>query len=123
MDELLELIKNSISDSLKLEIKLDELPVHGGIYAELGSSTGEMYYSKKISATIPVLFLCKNIDQKECFTQLSSICNYLTTLKKYPHGVRIAWLDATTAVEPNKSGRSEDGQYIFSCIINNKVYY
>ena len=109
--ELLELITNEIEKKCSLSASLDELPPDGGIYAEWSAGyTENLYYNKKAIRIIPLLILAKSIDQKKCLNDLCKICNYLHSLKQYPHGKRVAWKDATTATEPNKLGRKEEGQ-------------
>lgn len=122
--ELLELIANEIEKSCSLSLSLDELPPDGGLYAEWSAGYVEsLYYNKKAIRIIPLLILTKSIDQKKCLNDLCKICNYLHSLKQYPQGKSVAWKDATTATEPNKVGRQEDGQYIYSCIINIECYF
>lgn len=125
--ELLELIVETAEKNCNLDsesISLEELAPKGGIYAETGEGfTDTTYYDKSAEKTVPVLFLCRNLDQKKGMEQLCSICNYLQRLKQYPQGQTFSWLDTTVAKEPNKIGRDEDGMYNFSCILNCKIYY
>lgn len=124
--ELLELIKKTVEDNCHLDtpVSLKELPAEGGLYAELGEGFGNaLYYNKSTVKTLPVLFLCRNADQKRGLDELTKICNYLQRLKLYPQGETFAWLDAAVAKEPNKIGRDEDGVYHFSCILNCTIYY
>lgn len=124
--ELLDLLVETAEKHCNLgtTISLKELNPGGGIYAELGEGFGNsMYYDKSMEKTIPVLFLCRNKDQKVGLEQLCSICNYLQRLKTYPKGGTFVWLDTEIAKEPNKIGRDEDGVYNFSCILNCKIFY
>lgn len=124
--ELLDLLVDTVEENCNLgsKISLKELGKNGGIYAELGDGfTDTTYYNKQELKTIPVLFLCRDADQKHGLTQLFNICNYLQRLKKYPRAETFYWLDTTVAKEPNKIGRDEDGIYNFSCILNCKIYF
>lgn len=125
--EFLDLITKTAEENCNLdsEISLKELPAEGGLYAELGQGFGDGPNYDKGAAlrTMPVLFLCRNVDQERCLEQLCSICNYLQTLKRYPQGENVAWLNAVTAKEPSKIGRDEDGKYYASCIINCQIYF
>lgn len=122
--ELLELITNEIENGCGLSVSLNELPPDGGLYAEWSAGYIErMYFDKTAIRIMPLLLLCKNIDQKKCLNDLCKICNYLHSARQYLQGKNVAWKDATTATEPNKIGRQEDGQYIYSCIINIECYF
>ena len=122
--ELLELITSEIEKECSLPVSLDELPPDGGIYAEWSAGYIErMYFDKTAIRIMPLLLLCKNIDQKKCLNDLCKICNYLHSARQYLQGKNVAWKDATTATEPNKVGRQEDGQYIYSCVINIECYF
>lgn len=124
--ELLELVCRTAEDLCSLDHKISpvELDPEGGIYAEVGEGFNNgTYYDKSAVRTIPVLFLCREKNQQRCMDQLSGICNHLQSLKQYPQGSMIRWLNTTTAKEPNKIGRDEGGMYHYSCIINCLVYF
>lgn len=124
--ELLEKIVDTAEDNCDLDskISLKELPAEGGLYAEYGDGfTETMYFNKTTVKMVPILFLCRNSNQKRCIEQLCSICDYFQRLKEYPQGSSFSWLDTTIAKEPSKIGRDEDGAYHYSCILNCKIYY
>ncbi len=124
--EFIELLVESAEGELDLDgpISLEELSAGNSLYAELGSGfTDTTYYDKSTVRTIPVLFLCRNTDQRRCLEQLSEICNYFQRLKDYPQGKTFSWRDASIAKEPSKIGRDEDGTYHYSCILNCKVFF
>ncbi len=125
--ELLKLVCETVESNCDLDTKISptELPPEGGLYAELGEGFGDgQCYDKGASVrTFPVLFLCRNVSQERCIDQLSNICNYLQSLKEYPKGQLLSWLNAVTTKEPNKIGRDEDGKYYYSAIVNCRVYF
>ncbi len=124
--ELLELVIKTAEDNCNLdtEISLNELSEKNSLYAEFGTGyTETVYYDKTAVRVIPILFLCRNIDQKRCVEQLLEISNFLQRLKEYPKGKTVTWLDTTVAKEPSKVGRDEDGMYHYSCILNIKCYF
>lgn len=124
--ELLELIVKTAEENCNLdaEISLNELSDKNSLYAEFGTGyTETIYYDKSAIRVIPVLFLCRNSDQKRCVEQLCDICNYLQRLKEYPNCESAYWLDTVVAKEPSKVGRDEDGMYHYSCILNIKCYF
>lgn len=122
--ELLNLIVETVQDELEITVSLDGLPANGGIGAELTAGYGDgLYYDKSAIRILPVLFMSKGKDQQSCVNDLARICNYFQARKAYPAAESFSWLDAVTATEPNKTGRQEDGQYIYSAIINMKIYF
>ena len=122
--ELMNLIVEAIKNQCEIYVSLDGLPKHGGVSAELAAGYIEsLYYSKEAIRVIPVLFLSKDRNQEDCANWLCQICNCLQTMKIYPSAESFSWLDATTATEPNKIGKQEDGQYIYSAIVNMKIYF
>lgn len=125
-EEFMILVRDTVQENCSLDskISLKELEPKGGLYAELGSGfMSGQFYDKSAVRTMPVLFLCRDASQKKCVEQLGSICNYLQTLKKYPQGQTMSWLNAVTAKEPSKIGRDEDGMYNYSCIVNCTVFF
>ena len=124
--ELLDLLVDSLEANCNLGtgISLKELGKNGGIYAELGDGfTDTTYYNKQEVKTMPVLFLCRSKNQRQCLEWLNGICFYLQRLKEYPKGTCVSWLDTTIAKEPSKIGRDADGVYHYSCILNCKIFY
>lgn len=124
--ELLELIAKTAEENCNLDskISLNELSDKNSIYAEFGTGyTESVYYDKSAIRVIPILFLCRNNDQKRCVEQLCDICNYLQRLKEYPNCDSANWLDTAVVKEPSKVGRDEDGMYHYSCILNIKCYF
>lgn len=122
MEQLVKLIQENCS--LDSGISLKELSNKNSLYAELGEGfTNVTYFDKSTVRTFPVLFLCRNADQRRCLEQLAAICNYLQRLRNYPPGESYRWLDAETAKEPSRIGRGEDGAYHYSCIVNCKLFF
>lgn len=122
MDILVETAEKNCM--LESEISLKELKAEGGLYAEPGKGfTESRYYDKTEVKEIPVLFLCRNADQRKCMEQLESICNFLQRLKVYPSGTMFSWLNTEIVEEPAKIGRDEDGVYHYSAVIRCKLFY
>ena len=124
--EFLELLTKAAEENCNLDsrISLDELSAENSLYAELGDGfTETTYYNKSTVKMVPVLFLCRNTNQRRCIEQLSDICNYFQRLRGYPKGESFAWLNTEIAKEPSKIGRDEDGTWHYSCVLNNKIYY
>ena len=122
MDVMIDEIEKNCN--LNEKISLKELKSEGGIYAEVGESFAEtVNYNKEEIKMVPILFLCRHKDQRQCMEWLGSICNYLQRLKKYPQGKYFSWLDTSIKKEPGKIGRDEDGVYHYSCILACKIFY
>ena len=77
------------------------------------------------SAIHPVLFIIKRPgdDEPDCIERLAQICNHYKRKRKPPKGTTYQALGLQVAAEPNKIGRQEDGQVLYSCIINFKISY
>ena len=126
LEEFMNLLADTAEKNCNLQCKisLKELPAEGGIYAEPGEGYGETrYYDKTEIRMVPVLFLCRNADQKKCLEYLENICQYFSRLKVYPQGENFSWLDTEVAKSPSRIGRDEDGVYHYSCILNCKLYF
>lgn len=122
--ELMELIRREAAAGCGIEVCLDGTPADGGVSAELAPGyTDALYYDKSAIRTVPVLLIGKDKDQAGCADRLCRICNHLQRLKQYPQADGFTWLDATTATEPNKVGRQEDGQWIYSAIVNTRIHF
>lgn len=124
--EFLQLLAETAEQNCGLDgpISLEELSAGNSLYAELGDGfTESTYYDKSTVKTVPVLFLCRNTDQRRCLEQLESICNYFQRSKTYPQGKTFSWMDTTIAKEPSKIGRDEDGTWHYSCLLNCKIFY
>lgn len=124
--EFMDILCDTLEENCNLSyrISLEELNPDGGIYAEPGEGFSNTYfYDKSTVKVLPVLFLCRDPDQKNGMEQLSNICNYLQRLKAYPNGETFSWLDTEIAKEPNKIGRDEDGVFNLSCILNCKIFF
>lgn len=122
--ELLNLIVKTVKEECEIDVSLDGTPFDGGVSAELAPGYNDtLYYSKQAIKVIPVLFLSKDRNQSTCLNALCKICNHLQVLKKYPQAEGFVWLDAVTGTEPNKIGRQEDGNYLYSAIVNAKIYF
>lgn len=125
LNEFLHLLAEKAEENCILDskISLDELSDGNSLYAELGTGfANTTYYDKSTVRIVPVLFLCRNVDQARCLDQLSDICSYFQKLKKYPDAESFAWLNTEVAKDPTKIGRDEDGTYHYSCVLNNTLY-
>ncbi len=125
MTELLELAAETVEKNCYLsdQVRLDELPEAGGLYVEIGSGYNEtVYYDRSAVKLIPIVFMAKHVRQQDCMDELTTICEYLQSLKVYPKAETFVWLDAGVATWPIKVGRNEDGQYIYSCIVNCRIF-
>lgn len=126
LTELLDLICELVETNCNLDSKilLEELPSEDGLYAELGEGiTENTYFDKSTTKIIPIIFQSCSTDQKRGIEQLCSICNYLQSLRKYPQGNSFSWLTTTVAKEPKKISKDENGMYVYSCVLNCRIYY
>lgn len=124
--EFMNLLCDTVDSNCDLgtKVSLKELPPKGGIYAELGESfTASEYYDRTAIWMVPVLLLCKGAGQETCLEMLSTICNYLQSLKEYPQGSAVSWIGAKIEKGPGRIGKDEEGFYYYSCIINCSIYF
>lgn len=123
--ELMVNLKELIENKIQIPVNLAELSDDGRVYAELGAGGNVRRYIR-IKAGIysyPVLFMTKGADEPGCIERLSKICNYMKAHKKFPNGNSYQFRNLKVDSEPNKAGRQEDGQVVYSCIIKFEIYY
>lgn len=125
--ELMTKIQEDIEKNLpEIDIALSELSDDQRIYMELGAGyTEKRYLNGPGIFTHPVLFIIKRPgdDEPDCIERLAQICNHYKRKRKPPKGTTYQALGLRVAAEPNKIGRQEDGQVLYSCIINFKISY
>lgn len=124
--EMMNVVLDELETNLELfdTIKINGLPIGGGISCEISPGYNKsIFLNKQSSKVIPLLFLCKSKDQITALDSLSMICNYLQELKAYPNGTTFDWVTAETATEPNLVSKQENGYYIYSCIVNIVIYF
>lgn len=122
LEELMLNIKRTCREELQEEVNLAELPNDGGTYAELGASMEKRYIRCNRILMAPVLFMRKGTVEPECIRILSKICSYMEKNKRKIDGVtyRVKQVDIQSG--PHKTGRMEDGQPVYSCIIYFEIY-
>lgn len=118
-------LKEYIENRIHIPVNLTELSEDGRVYAELGAGgTVRRYIRMKTGIySYPVLFLAKGTDEPGCMERLSRICNCLKERRKFPDGNNYQFRSLKVDSEPNKAGRQEDGQVVYSCIIKFEIYY
>lgn len=125
--ELMTQIREDIETSLPdVGIALSELSDDKRIYIELGAGyTDKKHVRGPGFYVYPVLFIIKRPgdDEPDCIERLAQICNHYKRKRKPPKGTTYQALGLQVAAEPNKIGRQEDGQVLYSCIINFKISY
>lgn len=124
--EMINKVIDTLETNLSLSdiIRIDGLLADGGISCEISPGYNkDIYLNKKANKVIPLLFLCKGKNQIAVLNTLCMICNYLQGLKQYPNGTTFEWLNAEITSEPSKVGQQEDGQYIYSCVVDILIYF
>lgn len=123
--ELMENIKTILEQDVRVSINLDELTKDGRVYAELGPGTTVRKYLRTGTGvySYPVLFMFRNADDSCCIDKLSAICNHLKSRRKLPDGEKYQFCGLKVASEPHITGRLQDGQKVYACIVNFEIYY
>lgn len=123
--ELMLNIKGIVEEKLQIPLNLSELPKDGGVYAELGATFEKRYVRQRGSGlcTCPVLFMCKRPVEPDCLDELSKISNYFSRQRRLSDGDTYRFRGLKVASGPHKTGRTEDGQTVYSCIINFQISY
>lgn len=122
--ELMLKLKEVCLEHLQLDLNLAELPKDGGVYAELGTAAEKPYVRASVSTTkVPVLFMCKAFDEPECIEILSKLCTYVRKNRRMLSGETYQMRCLRVASTPHKTGRTEDGQTVYSCIIEFEICY
>lgn len=104
----------------------NELTDDGRIYLEIGAAVTEKKYTRGPSLwRVPVMFLIRRPGQeeKECLERLSEICNDYQRVRKPPAGKSYQARGLEIAAGPNKAARYQDGNVLYSCMINFKISY
>lgn len=122
LEELMLNIKRKCREELQEEVNLAELPNDGGTYAELGVSMEKRYIRCNRIFMAPVLFMRKGTVEPECIRILSKICSYMEKNKRKIDGVTYRVKQVGIQSGPHKTGRMEDGQPVYSCIIYFEIY-
>lgn len=125
MEPQTELMLNikRIVEEIGVLLNLAELPKNGGVYAELGAITEKLYIRGPGLCTCPVLFMCKRPAEPDCLDELSKISNYFSRRRRFPNGENYQFRGLKVASGPHKTGRTEDGQPVYSCIVNFQISY
>jgi hypothetical protein len=124
--EMFDLVLDTVESNTVLfdSIKIDGLPTDGGISCEIAPGYNKnIFLNKQSDKIIPLLFLCKNMNQLTVIDTLCSIGNYLQGLKAYPNGATFSWLNAELKSGPSLVGKQDDRQYIYSCIVDITIYF
>jgi len=124
--EMMNVVLDTVESNIELfdMIRINGLPAGGGISCEISPGYNkDIYLNKQSSKVIPLLFLCKNMNQITALNTLCMIGNYLQGLKEYPNGTSFEWMNAAVSSEPSKVGQQEDGQYIYSCVVDITIYF
>lgn len=123
--QFLELLIDTVNDLGLFEtVTTGQLPSDGGITVEINAGYLEtQYLNRQGRHVLPLLFLCKHKNQSIAFDTLCRIVNYFQRLRTYPAGVCFAWETMEVANEPTYVTYENNGQYIYSCIINATIYF
>ncbi|MCI6044257.1 hypothetical protein MR857_13235 [bacterium] len=121
--ELMLNIKGIVKQNLDMDLNLSELPKDGGLYAELGPVMEKGYIRGPGLLTVPVLFMCKHTDEAYCLNELSKVSNYFSRNHRLPNGESYQFRGLKVASGPHKTGRTEDGQIVYSCIVNIQISF
>lgn len=122
--ELMLNIKGIVESRVGIPLNLAELPKDGGVYAELGSTVFKSYIRNGPGmCTCPVLFMCKRPTEPDCLNELSKISNYFSRQRRLPNGESYQFRGLKVASGPHKTGHTEDGQVVYSCIVNFQISY
>ena len=122
----INLILSTINNNLTLFKPLELVPLSdtGGLSMEISPGyNSTIFLNKKANRVIPLLFLCKDMNQATVYDTLCEIGNYLQRLKEYPQVAEVTWNNATVTTEPSYVTRQEDGYWIYSCVIDVEIYF
>jgi len=122
--EILQTVINTtIANTSIKSIKINALPVTGGVSIEITSGgIKEEYLNRKTERNITLLFTSKNMMQNEAYDNLCEIANYLQSLTDYPNGTMFDWT-RTEINEPTLVTKQADGYYIYACVIDIIAYF
>ena len=103
---------------------LAAIPTSGGIGMELlAGYNSDIFLNKQADKIIPILFQSKKKTQQEAMSDLYVIGNYLQGLKEYPNGTTFIYNNAEVSTEPVFIEKDTNGYYLYSCVIDFKIYF
>ena len=124
--ELVLNIGDKVKEITGIEAVFNELTDDGRIYLGIGGAVTEKKYVRGPAlCMVPIMFLIKRPGKEEdaCLEHLSEICNYYQLTRKPPAGGTYQARGLDIATGPNKAARYQDGNVLYSCIINFKISY
>jgi hypothetical protein len=127
MDEFLNAVLKAIDDaglSLTAPIEIGQLPPEEGASVEFGPSNNRTTFLNKCKEdNIVLLFLRKSQNQLVCIKELDAIGEYLSKLKTYPQPTSgpIRWVNTEVTTPAGYVDKEDNGSYIYSMIISNKI--
>lgn len=126
MDELINSIITLITNaglSLSDAFEVGQLPTDGGLRIQVGAgTTNKTWLDKGNESTIPLVAFAKNINQLTAIQDLDKTSRYLEGLKVYPDpGNGIEIVDIMINPRPQYIDKEDNGQYIYSMVLNVKI--
>lgn len=124
MDEIINLIKDTIKDNVTLDKGLIIGKVGSGESLSMQiapSGTDLTFLNKNITYDLDILFLRKSKNQLTCVNELSTIGKYLRQLKIYPNTSEICWENSLQTSGPSYVDQEDNGYWIYSMVISNKL--
>lgn len=126
LSAFMDLIVSELETNLSLlyNINIGKLSKVGGLSIELvPSPPTTTFLNKSIEDEKLILFLCKDKNQLNCLNELDKIRDYLIKKKKYPSSMEFEWVNSYVSTDIEYVDNTEDGNYIYSMIIGNKIIH
>ena len=102
---------------------IGQLSCDGGCSAQIAPSrTDTIFLDRSSLQVLSILVFGKGKDQQLVLNNLFSICNTLSKLTAYPTDTGWKVTSIEVATPPSPVGKQEDGQWIFSCILDVHFY-
>lgn len=127
MDEMLLHIVSTINANVSLTETLvgGQLDTGNSLAIQIAPTANETEFLDRTNIIgLSLLLLSKNVNQQTALQDLNNIVNYLSNLETYPQpgSGNFQWITTEVTTYPNFVDKQDNQHYIYSAIINNKIF-
>ena len=128
MDEILAFIIDTVNSNVTLPqtVESGQLETDNSIAMQLVAPGDEAEFLERTNIiAASTLILSKNINQQTALANVDNIVNYLTNIRgiyPQPTSNNFQWMTSVVTTRPTFVEKQDNQYYIYSAIINNKIF-